>query len=129
MIIYNWQKVFVHSGGGASNILNIIAYITFKPIPKNNYDPIKKYVEIDWRGDSFLLNPEEIIYNRKKFSERDLANYVALASFRSLAEYKVTKRKTLPVLECPVPLESIANNELLSIQKDQIYFLWEETTH
>ena len=129
MITYNWLKIYKHSSGIPSNILNIIAYISFKPLPKNDYDPIKKFTGIDWSGDSFLINPEAIIYNRRKVSEKDLAEYVALASFRSLAEYKVTRRKTLSIMECPVTMESINNNPLLSIQDEEIYFCWEETKH
>ena len=113
-----------------TDILNILAYITFKPLPKNDFDTNNlKYSRVDWRGDSFLLNPAAIIYNRSRVSEKWLADYVALASFRSLAEYKVTGRKTLMVQECPVSLDSLNINPLLSIINGEIYFCWEETTH
>lgn len=129
MIKYDWLRIFKKSEGHPTAILNIIAYITFDPIPKNAYDPIKKYTQIDWDGDSFLLNPSAVLFNRKKVSEKDLAEYVALASFRSLAEYKVTGRKTLSVMECPVSLETVNRNPLLSVSEGKIYFCWEETTH
>lgn len=107
-----------------------MAYITFRPLPKNDYDTNNlKFSQVDWNGDSFLLNPAAVIYNRSRVNEKYLADYVALASFRSLAEYKVTKRKTLSLQECPVPLESLTQNPLLSIIDGEIYFCWEETTH
>lgn len=118
-----------HSGGSPYSILNIVAYITFKPLPKNDFDNNNlKFSQVDWNGDSFLINPAAILYNRTRVDEKHLADYVALASFRSLAEYKVTKRKTLLVQECPVPMESLTDNPLLSIQNNEIYFCWEETT-
>jgi len=128
MITYNWLKVYQLSNGNPSNILDIIAYLTFRPLPKNNYDPIKKYATINWAGDSFLLNSSAVIYNRSKCEDKELAEYVALASFRSLAEYSATKRTTLSILECPITLESVNKNKLLSIAGDNIYFAWEETT-
>lgn len=130
MITYNWLKVMRHSSGAPTSILNIMAYITFRPLPKNDFDTNNlKFSQVDWNGDSFLLNPAAVIYNRSRVNEKHLANYVALASFRSLAEYKVTGRKTLSVQECPVSVESLNNNPLLSIQNGEIYFCWEETTH
>ena len=130
MITYNWIKVMRHSSGMPTNILNIVAYITFRPLPKNDFDTNNlKFSQVDWTGDSFLLNPAAVIYNRSRVNEKHLADYVALASFRSLAEYKVTKRKTLLLQECPVPLESLTKNPLLSVFDGQIHFCWEETTH
>jgi len=130
VITYNWLKVYNKSSGKAHNILNIMAFITFRPIPKNDFDTNNlKYAQINWNGDSFLINPSAVIYNRSRVDEKHLADYVALASFRSLAEYKVTKRKTLSLQECPVSLESLTQNPLLSIIDGEIYFCWEETTH
>jgi len=129
VITYNWLKIYQVSQGVPTAIVGILAYLAFRPLPKNNYDPIKKYTDVNWDGDSFLLNPAAVIYNRSNCSDKELAEYVALASFRSLAEYKVTGRKTLHVEECPIQLESVNNNKLLSIQNNQIYFCWEETTH
>lgn len=130
MITFSWLQVYKQASGTANSILNIMAYLCFRPLPKNNYDTkIIKYSQIDWMGDSFLINPTAVVYNRSTVEEKHLANYVALASFRSLAEYKVTGRKTLSVEECPISMESLNNNPLLSIQNGEIYFCWEETTH
>lgn len=130
MITYNWLKVYNKSSGSPTSILNIVAYITFRPLPKNDFDKNNlKYSQIDWSGDSFLINPSAVIFNRSRVREKHLADYVALASFRSLADYKVTGRKTLSVQGCPVPLDSLQTNPLLSIIDGEIYFCWEETTH
>lgn len=128
MIKFNWMKIFKESGGNPSEILNIIAYITYKPIPKNNYDNIKRFVGKDWDGDSYLINPSRVLSLRGKEAEKELAEYVALASFRSLADYLVTGRKTLLVYESPIPTESITKNKFFTIQGDYVYFSMEETT-
>ncbi len=130
MIIFDWTKVYQTSGGSSSNIINIIAYLTLKPLPLNNYDhKIKRLSQIDWSGNSYLLNPMPVITARRDIGVHELAQYVALASFRNLAEYKTTKRATLRTIESPVDLELLKNNELLTIVDDQIFFCWEETKY
>jgi len=130
MIFFDWPTVFIQSEGLPSKILDIVAYLTFKPIPKNNYDAhIKKMAAINWMGHSYLLNPKKVITARETFPAEKLAEYVALASFRNYNQYKVTKQATLSVYECPISVESLQSNKLLSIQNDQIYFCWEEVLH
>ena len=127
MIFFNWSKIYVESDGLPNKILDIIAYLTFKPIAENNYDThILRMSSINWSGISYLVNPKSILINRKKVSEDRLAEYVALASFRNYNNYKVTKQATLSIYECPISLDSLKNNKLLTIQNDQIYFCWEE---
>lgn len=130
MVTYGWLTVYKQAKGYPSVILDIMEYVIERPIPKDNYDVrTKKMSNIDWSGDSFLLNPKALVANRHNFKEKELAEYVGLASFRNLAEYKTTGRKTLAVEDCPVPIESIQENRLLTIHEGQIYFKWEETTH
>ena len=130
MIRFNWKKVYTVAEGSSSKAVDIIHYITFKPIPKNDYDfLVKKLGLIDWVGDSFLLNPQAIFENRHLYKDKDIAEYVALASMRSLSEYLVTKRKTLSERDCPVNTKELTNNKLLTISGGEIYFKWEETTH
>lgn len=130
MVVYNWSKVYKEADRRPAKILEILRYITERPIPKNDNDyKVLQLEKIDWDGQSFLVNPKPVYQHRKFFSDKELAEYVALASFRSLAEYKVTKQKTLRVSECPVTLDSIKENKLLTIVGDKIYFKWEETTH
>lgn len=129
MIVYNWLKIFTVSGGNTSRILDIVGYLTYRPLPKNDYDPIKQFSTVDWKGNSFLLNPEKVIYNRSRVDDTSLAEYVALASYRNLAEYEVTKRKSLFVSECPITIESLTENKLISLSDNEIFFCWEETAH
>ncbi len=130
MVLYNWHTVYQHSQGTPSLILDILSYIINRPIPKNIYDvKIRNLQRVDWSGDSFLINPEAILNNRNHYSDKELAEYVGLASFRSLAEYKTTKLKTLPIEHSPVDVETLKTNRLLCIMNSNIYFQWEETKH
>lgn len=95
----------------------------------NRYDPTYRFSLEDWSGDSFLVHPEKILSNRSKFKDSELAEYVALASFRSYANYKVTGKKTLPILMSPVNHNVINNNRLLTLHGEEIFFCWEEVTH
>jgi hypothetical protein len=130
MIFFDWPTVFTESEALPHKLLDIITYITLKPIPKNHYDAhIKRLSVINWVGHSFLLNPRKVITSRDVYPDEKLAEYVALASFRNYNQYKVTKQTTLSVYECPVSTESLKENKLLTIQNDQIYFCWEEVLH
>ena len=130
MIFFDWPTVFTECEALPHKLLDIITYITLKPIPKNHYDAhIKRLSVINWVGHSFLLNPRKIITARDVYPDEKLAEYVALASFRNYNQYKVTKQATLSVYECPVSPESLTENKLLTIQNDQIYFCWEEVLH
>ena len=129
MIFYNWAKIYSKTEGRSSEILSIIAYITFPHLPRNRYDPTYALSQENWSGDSFLLCPEKIISNRKFFGDTELAQYVALASFRSFAEYEATGKRSLNMLLSPVSEKLIHNHRLLSRVEDEIFFRWEEVTH
>lgn len=129
MILYNWPKIFQYTSGDSSAVVSLIAYITYPNLPLNSYDKTYRPSLIDWSGDSFLLHPEKILSNRSKFDDRELAQYVALASFRSFAEYQATTKRSLNLLLAPVPAVLIDNNRLLSRIEDDVFFCWEEITH
>lgn len=129
MIFYDWAKLYRKTGGSSSGIITTIAYITFPNLPINRYDPTYRLSGEDWSGNSFLLNPEKIISNRSKFTDQELAEYVALASFRSYAEFTTIGKRSLSELLCPIKSETLNNNRLLTFQNGEIYFCWEEVTH
>lgn len=117
------------TNGMSSAILNILSYLTFPHVPRNRKDPTFKLSLEDWSGDSFLLHPEKIVINRKVFGDTELAQYVALASFRSYAEYEATGKRSLDLILSPVSTELIDNHRLLTRKTDEILFLWEEVIH
>jgi hypothetical protein len=129
VIFYNWAKMYDETNGNCSQIITLLAYITYPTLPRNRYDPLYRLSLKNWTGDSFLLHPEKLIINRPKSKDRELAQYVALASFRSYAEYQATGKLSLNMLLSPVSTETIDNNSLLSRLDDEIFFCWEEVTH
>lgn len=130
MILYDWKKVYTEANKSPSTLLNLIAFITYPRIPDNIYDhPSYEWSTKDWSGLSFLVNPESLLGRRKSYADLELAQYVAIASFRNYAEYLATGRKTLPLEMSPVDKDFVKTNRLLTISEDVIYFCWEETSH
>jgi len=126
LILYNWPKIVSKSDGRVSKMLEILSHLTFKLLPVNEEDFRFNISQENWSGDSFLLNPSKIFIHRHQFKSREIAEYVALASLRSYAEYKATRKTTLSLIECPVEQVQIKDNRLLSFCNNQIYFCWEE---
>ena len=126
LILYNWPKIVSNSNGRVSKMLEILSHLTFKLLPVNEEDFRFNISQENWSGDSFLLNPSKIFIHRHQFKSREIAEYVALASLRSYAEYKATRKTTLSLIECPVEQVQIKDNRLLSFCNNQIYFCWEE---
>lgn len=95
-------------------------------IPRNRRDPLYKYYFIDFSGSSFLAHPDKLIVNRHKWSDTEIANYLGLASFRNLGEYKATGKVTLDLDHCPMSRDALNRNRLLRIEDDQIHFRYED---
>ncbi len=126
MISYSWRKILLKCGRSPKRIiLAFSAHIT-ENLPKNKFDPLYQYHQIDFDGSSFMLNPHELIRYAFKWKPRHVAEYIGLASFRNYSNYVVTKDKTLDLLHSPVSEETINNNPLLRIKNRKIHFLYEE---
>ena len=127
MLLFDWKTIFETSNGDASTIILIIKMMSEGLIPKNKYDPIYKYYGKSFKGSSFLVHTDVLLYNRFRYTDREIAQYLALASTRSLSEYYISGRVILPRLRIPVDLELIKDNRLLHIdEKGDLHFLYEE---
>ena len=127
MLLFNWNKIFETCKGNASEMVLVLKMLVDKQIPNNRFDRIYKYTDIDFRGESFLLHPDVLLYNCYQYGYKDVCIYAALASLRSYAEYKANGKTTLDVLHLPVdPFIFLNNHSLLRIQHDGIHFLYEE---
>ena len=129
MLLYDWQKIFTVSAGKPSTIFLIFEMLVKKSVPKNTFDPIYRFSDLNFTGDSFLAHPDVLLYNSFRHTRRDVALYMALASMRSLAEFLVNDKTTLDLLECPIdPFEHLEqpDDRLLYIEDDQLHFLYEE---
>lgn len=127
MILYDWKKIFDKSKGSAKECYIIVKMLTYKEVPRNKKDPIYKYYDMDFSGVSFLVHPEFLVYNAYQHTYRDIGVYLALASLRSYADYKLTGDTTLDVLQSPVPPSTlITERGLLRIEDTRIHFIYEE---
>jgi hypothetical protein len=128
MLLYSWKKILRKSGGSSKRILTILKAMTQNEMPRNVYDAVYKYYYTDFSGDSFLVNPYALLVNRYKWKDKEIADYIGLASFRSTGEYMATGKVTLDLAHSPLGQDAINNNRLLRIDKGEIHFLYEDYT-
>lgn len=129
MLLYDWGRIFTAAEGNPSTCIRIIKMMTHKEVPKNKYDPIYRFSQTNFSGSSFLVYPDVLLYHAYRYPSRDIAIYLALASLRSFAEFKVNGKITVDILACPInPFEHLAEpqSRLLYIQDESIHFLYEE---
>jgi hypothetical protein len=126
MLLYDWKKIFITTQGDPVEITRVLKVMLENKIPRNKYDPIYQYSQLNFKGQSFLVHPELLLYNGYKHSYRDVAVYVAMAALRPLADYHAYGKITLDVLHTPDEiLQYIDSNSLLSIDGDDVHFLYE----
>tara|TARA_B100001029_G_scaffold149889_1_gene131716 strand:- start:568 stop:969 length:402 start_codon:yes stop_codon:yes gene_type:complete len=127
MLFYDWKKIYETCRGNTSEVLRVLKMLVEKELPVNQYDKIYKYSHIDFRGDSFLLHPDVLLYNAYQYSYKDICIYVAMASARSYAEYAAHGKLSLDLLHLTIdPFIFLDNPRLLYVDSDQLHFLYEE---
>ena len=127
MLFYDWKKIYETCRGNTSEVLRVLKMLVEKEIPLNQYDKIYKYSHIDFRGSSFLLHPDVLLYNAYQYSYKDICIYVAMASARSYAEYAAHGKLSLDLLHLTIdPFIFLDNPSLLYVDSDQLHFLYEE---
>ena len=126
MIKYNWEKIAETSQHDASRIMLILHMLTYPRRPHNFTDPIYKYYGQSFEGLSFLLNPEQLLAERKKYTNQECAEYVGIASYRNYMEYKKTGESSLQLINLPFLEEVFNNNRLLRMENGIIHFKFEE---
>tara|TARA_R110001592_G_scaffold181999_1_gene424989 strand:- start:24 stop:356 length:333 start_codon:yes stop_codon:yes gene_type:complete len=97
-----------------------------KTLPRNRFDPLYKYSNINFIGSNFLVHPDVLVFNAYKYTQKEIAIYYALTSLRNIAQYKATKKITLDLAFCPVELDTITDNRLLRFDDKSIHFIYEE---
>ena len=99
-------------------------------IPSNVYDPLYLYSTINFTGESFLIHPDVLLFNAFRYSVKDVAIYLSIASLRPLAEYIANDTIYLPRELSPInPLEHLDDrfSGLITVDDDKIDFLYEAT--
>ena len=126
MIKYNWAKILKVTEGDSNSIVLIVHMLTYPKVPSSYKDPTFKYYGQSFEGFSFLLNPEKLLTERLNYSNREAAEYVAVASYRNYLEYTKTGDAKLHLLDFPLMEEIINNNRLLHMEDGTIHFKFEE---
>jgi hypothetical protein len=128
MLLYNWKKIKKESNGNVKDILTILHILTYKLPPVNRHDRIYKFWQKSFHGHSFLVNPEPLFIQRRRYSDSEIAQYAGIASLRNYYEYQNTKDTTLDLFLFTGNQDIIENNRLLWIEGDSIHFKFEEIT-
>lgn len=127
MIFYDWRKIRLIAGLNPNKII-LATRTLLGEVPKNRYDPLYHYYIRDFTGKSFLVNIGEVLENDFFYRPKEIAEYIALASFRNYSNYASSGDTSLDLFHCPVRQDIITNNRLLSIEDGKILFKYEEVT-
>ena len=126
MLLYDWKKISKEAGMSSRRIILAVYSMIARELPKNRYDPLFRYIKQDFTGSSFLVNPYALFHNRHLWTEKEVADYIGLASYRNLAEYRIHGKLTLDLSHSPVGKDAINKNRLLRIEGNDIHFLYED---
>jgi len=126
MIKYNWEKINSETNGDSTSILTVIHLLTYKRIPASRKDNTYKYFGKSFVGDSFLLNPRQLLAERRNYSNKEAAEYIAVASYRNYFNYNRTGETTLELIHLPVTTTIVNRNRLLRIENGLVHFLFED---
>ncbi len=118
--------MFETAEGSPFAVFLIFRMMVTSSIPSNKYDRIYKYTNVNFSGESFLAHPDVLLYNAYKYEYSEIAQYLAVASLRPYGDYLATGKTTLDSILCTVAPELYTENRLLSIEDNQIHFLYEE---
>lgn len=128
MFLFSWKKIYKNSGGSVDAIYLIFKMLVRGEVPKNKYDPIYKYYNKDYTGQSFIKDPEDLLENAFKYKRKEVVEYLALASYRSYTDYIMYGTITLDVINSPLPLHKLKQNRLLYLNpSNQIEFRFEKS--
>ena len=119
MLFYSWPKIRKHSNGRVSVIRTIFESMLGYPTAAVGR---RRYDEMDFDGDSYLLKPEKLMWAFHNANQKDAANYLMLASKRNYAEYLMTGDFTLPIKHINIPIETLETNSLIDIEGTDIHF-------
>ena len=129
MIKYNWEKIFRETKGDSVSILTIIHLLTYKRIPASRKDKTFKYFGKSFLGNSFLLNPRQLLAERKNYSNQEAAEYIAVASYRNYFNYNRTGETTLELIHLPVETTIVNRNRLLQLKDGLVHFEFEDNAN
>lgn len=132
MLFYNWDKLYSISEGDSVEVVRILRMLVEKTVPRSYNDDMYKYYvrKHEFAGESYLLHPDILLYNSHRYTYRDLAMYLSLASLRPWAAWLTTQDCSLSAITVPIEQEVlhayVEENPLLAMENGNIVFLFEE---
>lgn len=128
MLLYDWKRIYRTSGGSSRRIILILKSMLSTKVPDSRRDPLYPYFYTDFSGGSFLANPYWLIMSGSKWTLKERASYIGLASFRNLGEYYYSRKITLDLSHSPLGIDALNKNRLLRVENKQIHFYYEDYT-
>lgn len=127
MLFYDWLKIARAAGKDPKRVILALRALSGE-IPINRYDKLYHFYCKDFSGSSYLIGHRKLLNSVYYYTPKEIADYVALASFRNYAVYSTSGDTTLDLLHSPIKQEIIIKNRLLSVENGLIRFKFEETT-
>lgn len=127
MVFFDWQKIYRKTGGSSKRIVLVLKALIMKGLPDSVRDPVYKYYYDDFSGNSFLVDPYRLWTEKHRYTDKEVAEYIGLASYRSYAYYSATRDTTLDLFHSPLKESTIKSNRLLRIENGRVHFLYEKS--
>jgi len=126
MVFYNWNKFSEISKGDAKDIVLLFTILALKlKVPNSAKSRKRHFYTQNLIGDSFIINEKDLL--KSNTSLRNIAQYIALASYRNYLDYRWYGNLTLPLKYSKIDRDIIDKNPLLIIdEKNNIHFKYEE---
>lgn len=127
MVYFDWHKIINATRGDIDSILAIITRLAYGVAPAGSWDPLSRYMSQNFSGSSFLVNPYYLITEVSLGNEDPIhaAEYIAVASYRSIQDLLIYKLVGLPIRNVPFNISILKNNRLLKVEDDLILFKYE----
>jgi len=124
MIRYDWNKLREYPIDTTMKVLFALTDTkTLKEQPREVLYPISTFRNLA----AFLINPERLILNRKKYTSAEIFLYLELASQRSYIKYKKTGSIRLPTTYINDNIKNqVIFNNALDMTNGEIIFIYEE---
>lgn len=113
MLLFNYPAIYLLSKGDSTLLVSYL-----RAMSKGRYASLK--------GLNFLVNTS-ILFD-KRYTDRELAEFVGICSLRRYSDYKHKKQTSLHISRVPpwVPATVVKTNPLISINQPFLEFRTEE---
>ena len=119
MLMYDWNKIYDDAKGNVDRIYQTFIVLTKgETIPKNKYDPAYRLSLINFKGNAFLAHPDVLLYHAFKYSKREIAQYLAVAAMRLVADYLTHGKTWVEYDAVPFDIETLRENRLLILDDE-----------